>query len=66
MDYEGWTEEELLAREAELEDEIELLESARDFEYLLKEGFISVEEIDGEYYVFPEELPSYIPVPAPV
>lgn len=66
MDYEGWSEEELLARQDELEDEIELLETARDFEYLLKEGFISAEEIDGEYYVFPVEMATYIPVPEPV
>lgn len=66
MNYEDWTEEELLARQAELEDEIELLEAARDFEYLIEEGFIVVEEIDGDYCVFPEALPSYISIPAPV
>lgn len=64
-DYEGWTESELLTRRDELEDEIEALEAARAFEYLIEEGFITVEEHDGEYFVYPEASATHIQVPEP-
>lgn len=61
LDYTGWSEEELLARRDELEDEIADLELARDLEYLVEEGFITVEQLDGDWCLFVEELPADIP-----